>query len=106
MELNRDLDFVNILLETRNIKKKHKDRLERKCNIQRKRLNTVREEMKQRIKAVAVKILISVEAQTFWRDTWNESKEHHKDDEWLKDVKKELEQDEGQDKTDTTKVKC
>ena len=52
MELNRDLDFVNILLETRNIKKKHKDRLERKCNIQRKRLNTVREEMKQRIKAV------------------------------------------------------
>ena len=29
-ELNRDLDFVNILLEKRNIKKKHKDRLKKK----------------------------------------------------------------------------
>ena len=46
-ELNRDLDFVDILLEKRNIKKKHKDRLERKYNIQKKRLSIVREEMKQ-----------------------------------------------------------
>ena len=29
-ELRRDLDFVNNLLEKRNIKKKHKDRLERR----------------------------------------------------------------------------
>ena len=29
--------------------------------------------------------------------------EHHKDVEWLKDVQKELEQDEGQDKIDITK---
>ena len=34
-----------------------------------------------------------------------EWKEHHKDTEWLKDVKKELEQDEGQDKIDITKDK-
>ena len=58
-ELCRDLDFGNSLLEKRNIKKKHKDgkkRLERRYNIQRKRLNIVREEIKQRIKAVGAKI--------------------------------------------------
>ena len=44
-------------------------------------------------------------AQTFWRDIWCESKEYHKDAEWLKDVKKELEQDEDQDKIDITKDK-
>ena len=32
----------------------------------------------------------SVEAQTFWRGIWSKRKEHHKDAEWLKDVKKEL----------------
>ena len=32
-QLNRDVNFVNILLEKRNNKNKHKDRLERKCNI-------------------------------------------------------------------------
>ena len=42
-ELSRDLDFVNNLLEKRNIKKKHKDRLERRYNIRRTRLNFVRE---------------------------------------------------------------
>ena len=46
---------MNILLEKRNIKKKHRDRLERKYNIRRKRLNIVREEMKQQIKAVGAK---------------------------------------------------
>ena len=46
-----------------------------------------------------------MEAQTFWKGIWSERKEHHKDAEWLKDVKKELEQDEGQDKIDTTKDK-
>ena len=47
----------------------------------------------------------SVETQTFWRGIWSERKEHHKDAEWLKDVKKELEQDEGQNKIDITKDK-
>ena len=46
-----------------------------------------------------------MEAQTFWRGIWSERKEHHKDAEWLKDVKKELEQDEGQDTLDKTKGK-
>ena len=56
-ELSRDLDFVNNLLEKRNIKKKHKYRLERKYNIQKKkRLKIVREEMKPQIKAVGAKI--------------------------------------------------
>ena len=45
-----------------------------------------------------------MEAQTFWRGIWSERKDHHKDAEWLKDVK-ELEQDEGQDKNDITKDK-
>ena len=35
--------------------------------------------------------LNSVEAKTFWRGTWSQRKEHHKDAKWLKDVKKELE---------------
>ena len=45
----------------------------------------------------------SVEAQTFWRGIWSERKEHRKDAEWLKDVKKELERDEGENKIDITK---
>ena len=48
----------------------------------------------------------SVEAQILWRRSiWSERKEHHKDAEWLKDIKKELERDEGQDKIDITKSK-
>ena len=46
-----------------------------------------------------------VKAQTFWRGIWSERKEHHKYAEWLKDVKKELEQDEGKDKINITKGK-
>ena len=46
-----------------------------------------------------------MEAQTFWRRIWSKRKERRKDAEWLKDVKKELEQDEGQDKIDITKDK-
>ena len=42
----------------------------------------------------------SEEAQTFLRGICSERKEHHKDAEWLRNVKKELEQDEGQDKID------
>ena len=142
-ELRRDLDFANNLLEKRNIKKKHKDRLGRRYNIRRKRLNIVREEMKQRIKVVSAKIKRfssqinqyqqnrmfvnsqgrffqrlnneeenhqceisnSVEAQTFWRGICSERKEHHKGTEWLRDVEKELERDEGQDKIDKSKDK-
>ena len=55
-ELSREFEFANILLKKRDFKKKHKDRLERKYNIQRKRLNIAREEMKERIKAVGAKI--------------------------------------------------
>ena len=33
-----------------------------------------------------------------FEDIWSKRKEHHKDAEWLKEVKKELEQDQGQDK--------
>ena len=44
-----------------------------------------------------------VEAQTFWRVIWGKRKQHYKDAERLKDVEKELEQDEGQDKIDITK---
>ena len=51
------------------------------------------------------KIPNSVEAQKFWRRIWSKRKEHHKDVEWLKDVKKELRQDEGQNKIDITKDK-
>ena len=47
----------------------------------------------------------SVEVQTFCRGIWSERKEHHKDAEWFKDVKKELEQDESQNKIDITKDK-
>ena len=36
---------------------------------------------------------------------WSERKEHCKNTEWLKEVKKELEQDEGQDKIDLIKDK-
>ena len=46
-----------------------------------------------------------VEAQTFWRVIWGKRKQHYKDAERLKDVEKELEQDEGQDKIDITKDK-
>ena len=46
-----------------------------------------------------------MEAQIFWRGIWNKSKKPQKDAERLKDVKKELEQNEGQDKIDITKDK-
>ena len=46
-----------------------------------------------------------METHTFCRGVLRERKEHHEDAEWLKDVKKELEQDEGQDKFDIAKDK-
>ena len=127
-ELSRDFDFVNNLPGKKNIKKDHKDRLERKYNIRRKRLNIVREE----IKAVGAKIkrfnsrinqyqqnrmFANNQGQFFQRlnneeenhqraiHTYILDKEHHKDAKWLKDVEKELEQGEGQDKVDITKDK-
>lgn len=41
-QLNRNLGFANMLLEKKMIKKKYKDRLEIKRNIQRKRRNVIR----------------------------------------------------------------
>ena len=54
-ELSRDLDLMSNLFEKRNIKKKNKDRLGRRYNIRRKRLNIVKEEMKKQIKVVGAK---------------------------------------------------
>ena len=59
----------------------------------------------QRLNNDQCKIPNSVEAQTFWRGICSKRKEHHKDVEWLKDVKKELQQDEGQNKIDIRKDK-
>ena len=53
---NRDLNFVNILLEKADSKKKHKNSLERKFNIRRKKTQHCKERMKQLIKAVGAKI--------------------------------------------------
>ena len=46
-----------------------------------------------------------MEAKTIWRGIWSKRKEHRKDAEWLKYVKKKLEQDKGQNKIDITKDK-
>ena len=46
-----------------------------------------------------------METQTIWMGIWIERKEHHKGAESLKYVKKELDQDEGQDEIDITKDK-
>ena len=46
-----------------------------------------------------------MEVQTFWKGIWSERKIYHNDAEWLKDVKNELQQDEGQNKIDITKDK-
>ena len=55
-KLSRDLDCMSFLLEKRNIKKKHKDRVERRYNIGRKRPNIVSDELKQQIKAAGATI--------------------------------------------------
>ena len=44
-------------------------------------------------------------AQTFSSGVWSERKDYNKGAEWLKGVKKEFEQDKGQDKIDITKDK-
>ena len=50
-QLNKDLGYINILIERKNIKKKHKDGLERRYKLKRRRLLVTREEIKERIKA-------------------------------------------------------
>ena len=47
----------------------------------------------------------SRETQIFWRNIWSERKELNKDAECLKDVKRELEQDEGQDNKTSGQVR-
>ena len=55
-QLNKDLGYINTLIEKKNIKKKHKDVLERKYNIKRRGLPVTREEIKENIKAKNNKI--------------------------------------------------
>ena len=55
-QLNKDLGYINTLIEKKNIKKKHKDVLERKYNIKRRGLLVTREEIKENIKAKNNKI--------------------------------------------------
>ena len=50
-QLNKDLGYINILIERKNIKKKHKDGLERRYKLKRRRLLVTREKIKERIKA-------------------------------------------------------
>ena len=49
--LNKDLVRVNVLIQQKTIKKKHKDTLQRRYKIQQKGLGMVKEEIKQRILA-------------------------------------------------------
>ena len=55
-QLNKDLGHINTLTERKNIKKKHKDGLERRCKLKRRGLPVTREEIKERIKAKNNKI--------------------------------------------------
>ena len=50
-QLNKDLGHINTLIERKNIKKKHKDGLERRHKLKGRGLPVTREEIKERIKA-------------------------------------------------------
>ena len=50
-QLNKYLGHINPLIERKNIKKKHKDGLERRYKLKRRGLPVTREEIKERIKA-------------------------------------------------------
>ena len=50
-QLNKDLGHINTLTERKNIKKKHKDGLERRYKLKQRGLPVTREEIKERIKA-------------------------------------------------------
>ena len=55
-KLNKDLGHLNTLIERKNIKKKHKDGLDRRYKMKRRVLPVTREEMEERIKAKNNKI--------------------------------------------------
>ena len=55
-QLNKDLGHINILIGRKNIKKKHKDGLERRYKLKRRGLPVIREKIKERIKAKNNKI--------------------------------------------------
>ena len=52
----KDLGHINTLIERKNLKKKHKDGLERRYKLKRTGLPVVREEIKERIKVKNNKI--------------------------------------------------
>ena len=53
---NKDLGHISTLTERKNVKKKHKDGLERRCKLKQRGLPVTREEIKERIKAKNNKI--------------------------------------------------
>ena len=55
-QLNKDLVYINTLIKRKNIRKKHKDGLERRYEMKRRRLPVTREEMKEIIEAKNNKI--------------------------------------------------
>ena len=55
-QLNKDLGHINTLIERKNVKKKHKDGLERKYKLKRRGLAVTREEIKEKLKAKNNKI--------------------------------------------------
>ena len=55
-QLNKDLGHINTLTERKNIKKKHKDGLERRYKLERRGLTVTTKEIKERIKAKSNKI--------------------------------------------------
>ena len=55
-QLNKNFGHINTLIERNNIKKKHKDGLERRYKLKRKELPVTREEIKKRIKGKNNKI--------------------------------------------------
>ena len=57
-QLNKDLGHINTLTERKNIKKKHKDEMERRYKFKRRGLPVTREQFKEIIKAKNNKIKI------------------------------------------------
>ena len=55
-QLSKNLGHINTLTQRKNIKKKHKDELERRYKLKRRRLSVTRDEIKERIKGKNSKI--------------------------------------------------
>ena len=55
-ELNKDRGHINTLIERKNVRKKHKDGLERRYKMKQRELPVTREEIKEKIKAKNNKI--------------------------------------------------